>query len=157
MTQVLFVCLGNICRSPMAEAIFAHLVDQAGLSSAFQIDSAGTSNYHPGKRPDHRTLQVLAQHGIQIEHGARQVTPQDFENFDYILAMDQQNWIDLKHVQARAHQPKAILERMNAFDDQASGIDVPDPYYDGLPEFEAVYQMLLPSCQNLLKHILSQK
>lgn len=156
MTRVLFVCLGNICRSPMAEAIFAHLVEQAGLYAEFEIDSAGTSNYHPGKLPDQRTTQILKQHGIQRVHHARQVTPQDFETFDYILAMDQQNWIDLQHVQARARHPKARLERMNAFDHQASGVDVPDPYYDGLPEFEAVYQMLLPACQNLLKVIRAQ-
>ncbi len=90
-TSVLFVCLGNICRSPLAEGIFVHLVDQAGLRDRFEIDSAGTGAWHVGERPDARAEIVASRHGVRLESVARQVTDDDFRRFDYIIAMDKEN------------------------------------------------------------------
>jgi len=162
MIHVLFVCLGNICRSPMAEAIFAHQVQQAGLSQQLQADSAGTANYHTGGRPDHRTLKILARHGIQTAHRARQVSRSDFQTFDYILAMDHHNLENLQRMQASlAQRPegvKARLELMGAYElEQPVLREVPDPYYGELDDFEQVYQMLAPACARLLQEIQAQE
>lgn len=156
MIHVLFVCLGNICRSPMAEAIFGHLVTQAGLQDKIAWDSAGTSNYHPGKLPDHRTRQVLENHGISTRHLARQIRNPDFEQYDYVLAMDQHNLRDLTRV-FQSHPPsRSRLELMGAYCEDGNCEDVPDPYYGELEDFEAVYVMLEPACRRLLGQIRSE-
>lgn len=154
MIQVLFVCLGNICRSPMAEAIFAHLVQQAELNEKIFTDSAGTSNYHPDEPPDRRTLQVLKQNGIFTQHRARQIRHQDFESFDYVVAMDHQN-LENMHRWVRQQPPlKARLCLMGEFElDCSTPRAVPDPYYGDLADFEEVYAMLLPACEKLLQDI----
>lgn len=153
MVKVLFVCLGNICRSPMAEAVFASQVVQAGLQHLIFTDSAGTANYHPGERPDHRTLKVLKLQGIQTPHLARQIQPADFTESDYIIAMDRQNLMDLERVAERHPGPTARLELMGAYCPEVPERGVPDPYYDDLAAFELVYNMLKPACQALLEHI----
>ncbi|MCU0499684.1 MAG: low molecular weight phosphotyrosine protein phosphatase [Anaerolineae bacterium] len=151
MIRVLFVCLGNICRSPMAEAVFAHLVAQAGLSEHFQIDSCGTSDYHQGDQAHSGTLKVLAQHGIDYHGRSRPLTPQDLAQFDYVLAMDQSN---LTHIQrlAGGDQAKIILFLNEAYQlKTVDRLEVPDPYYTG--GFERVYQLVYRGSEALLTRI----
>ncbi len=160
MIKVLFVCLGNICRSPMAQAIFAHEVAQRGLQSQVSCDSAGTADYHPGEPPDDRTLKVLQNHGVATEQQARQVRPEDFKTFDYILAMDQKNLNELLDLRDTVPGATASLCLMDAYhpDRDVNDIpeDVPDPYWSQEDGFEQVYQLLLPACRNLLEVIVEE-
>jgi len=151
--RVLFVCLGNICRSPMAEAVFQHLVDEAGLSDRIEIDSAGTGGWHVGE-PAHRgTRRVLFQHGITYTGAARQIETRDFSRFDYVLAMDDANLSDLRRMMP-AHSP-ATLRRFLDFLPDAPTREVPDPYYDG--NFEGVYDLVRAGAEALLAHIRQDK
>ena len=136
-TRVLFVCLGNICRSPMAEGLMLHLVQQRGLADQFRIESAGTAAYHQGERPDRRSMAVLQKHGISLNSLARQVRADDFEDFDWILAMDASNLRDLEQ-----RCPPHRLDRVHLCLEPVGGDDVPDPYYGGPNGFDANYAML---------------
>jgi protein-tyrosine phosphatase len=153
--RVLFVCLGNICRSPMAEAVFRHLVEQAGLSDQILVDSAGTSDYHIGERAHPGTRAVLRDNGIEYEGRARQITPADFEQFDYILAMDNENLADLRRM--APPETRAVIRRFLDFADGVSIREVPDPYYYGQPEFEYVYRLVRRGAEGLLAHIRAEK
>jgi protein-tyrosine phosphatase len=146
--RVLFVCAGNICRSPLAEGIFRHLADEAGRVGEFEIDSAGTGGWHQGERPDRRSIAVAAGHGIDISaQRARRIEPSDFSQFDLILAMDQDN---LKNLRKTA--PADTLGKLHLFNALALGSNknIPDPYYGDREDFEAVYTMLLAGCSALL-------
>lgn len=156
MIKVLFVCLGNICRSPLAEGIFKDLVKKKGLSDKIFCDSAGTANYHIGKDPDHRSCDVASRYKITLEHKARQFFENDFEDFDYIVAMDRSNFENIKRLKAQGSiEGKVFL--MRKFDPlKDKEEDVPDPYYGGLSGFEEVYKMLLRSCENLLEYLLNE-
>jgi protein-tyrosine phosphatase len=148
--RIVFVCLGNICRSPMAEAVFAHLVAQAGLSDRFQIDSAGTGAWHVGE-PAHRgTRRVLAEHGIESRSTARQVNQADLTEADYLIAMDSDNLYDLKSLGTRVGL-NGRARRLLEFAQGVTVKDVPDPYYQG--NFEEVYRLVEAGCQGLLAHI----
>jgi len=151
--RVLFVCLGNICRSPMAEAVFQHHVDAAGLGDAIQVDSAGTSDWHTGESAHRGTLHVLRQHGIDYAGRARTVSPRDFERFDYILAMDDSNLANLRRLMPEGSRAKVHMFLDYAPD--ASSREVPDPYYDG--RFEEVYQLVEQGARGLLEHIRREK
>jgi protein-tyrosine phosphatase len=148
MVKVIFVCLGNICRSPMAEGIFQHLVNDAGLSVQILVDSAGTGSWHIGERAHRGTRGVLAQNGINYHGRARLVEAEDLAGDNtYIIAMDQSNMRDLK---ARfGERPR--LFRLLDFAGQQAVRDVPDPYYSG--NFDYVYQLVEDGCQGLLKYI----
>lgn len=149
--RILFVCAGNICRSPLAEGIFRHLVNEAGRGPEFQIDSAGTGGWHQGERPDRRSIATAAGHGVDISgQRARRIEPADFDRFDLILAMDQDN---LKNLRRAA--PAEALGRLHLFNTLAldRGTDIPDPYYGGHEDFEAVYTMLLTGCNALLPRL----
>ncbi len=151
--RVLFVCLGNICRSPMAEAVFQHLVDEAGLGDQIEIDSAGTGGWHTGE-PAHRgTRRVLHLHGIEYTGSARQIESRDFSRFDYVLAMDNSNLSDLRRLRP-AHSP-AVLQRFLDFLPDAPTREVPDPYYDG--NFEGVYDLVRAGAEALLLRIRQDK
>lgn len=146
--NVLFVCLGNICRSPMAEAIFRQLVDEAGLTDKFRIDSAGTGSWHVGEKAHPGTRRVLAEHGIVYNGRARQVTAQDLADAKtYIITMDQSNSNDLRRQFGQHPNQYRLLD----FSSQKRETDVPDPYYTN--NFEYVYQLVKDGCQGLLKTI----
>jgi protein-tyrosine phosphatase len=151
-TSVLFVCLGNICRSPLAEGIFEHLVAEAGLEERFEIDSAGTGSWHVGERPDARAAMVASQHGVELESRARQLTDDDLHRFDYVIAMDRENLRNIERM-ADATGSDANVHLLREFDHSGDGDEVPDPYYGGSSGFETVYEMLLRSCQVLLERL----
>lgn len=145
--SILFVCMGNICRSPLAEGIFAHVVGEAGLTNQFTLDSAGTGGWHEGEPPDRRSVATAKSHGIDISaQRARRVRPADFNDFDLILAMDRHNVAALKSTAP----PEANIR---LFGDAAlgTGEDIPDPYYGGPDGFELIYTRLLIGCSRLLE------
>lgn len=149
--RILFVCLGNICRSPMAEGVLRHLAAQEGLK--LEIDSAGTADYHIGEPPDERAQQACSGRGVDITGlRGRQVSPEDFHRFDYILAMDTENLRRL-----RAMQPADAPAKLSLFMDYArgsqKGLAVPDPYYGGAQDFDKVLNMLEDAAQGLIAHI----
>ncbi len=152
MTRILFVCLGNICRSPTAEAVFRGLAEKAGLLDQLVIDSAGTSGYHVGESPDARAAAVARERGYDMSQlVGRQVSPRDFEAYDYILAMDRANLRDL-----RRQCPAAFQDRIRlflSFGEQFSEDEVPDPYYGGPEGFDRVFDMVEDASLGLLNAI----
>jgi len=151
-TSVLFVCLGNICRSPLAEGIFHHLVDEAGLSERFNVDSAGTGSWHVGELPDARASMVASQHGVELTTRARQLTPEDMQRFDVVIAMDHENLRNIERM-ADAAGSEARIKLLRAYDSDGDGEEVPDPYYGGASGFENIYEMVRRSCQVLLEEL----
>ncbi|SFJ41612.1 low molecular weight protein-tyrosine-phosphatase [Thermoflavimicrobium dichotomicum] len=152
MVSVLFVCLGNICRSPMAEAVFRHYVHEAGLSKHIRIDSAGTGNWHVGEPPHHGTRSKLKEKGISYEGiYARQVTIEDFDQFDYIIGMDENN-IQSLHRLAKDNQTN--IYRFVDFIPEFGYTEVPDPWYTG--DFDETYRLVEAGCKNLLDKIIKE-
>ena len=150
--RVLFVCTGNICRSPTAEGVFRHAVASAGLEQKILVDSAGTHDYHVGHPPDCRTQMAAAQRGYDLAAlRARQVTGEDFVEFDYILAMDQDNLSYLKQLAPERHHGKLGL--FMEFGSARQGEEVPDPYYGGAQGFELVLDMAEDAAAGLLQNI----
>jgi protein-tyrosine phosphatase len=158
MVQVLFVCLGNICRSPMAEAVFRNEVQKRGLSGQITVDSAGTAGYHIGKSPDHRTLEVLEENGLNTSHKGRKISVEDFDAFDHIVVMDEENFEHVHNLYHKTkHSPPAAqkLFLMRDYDPQVRGVqEVPDPYYGSKEEFKEVYSILKRSSEVLLDHLI---
>lgn len=146
--RVLFVCLGNICRSPLAEGIFCRLVADRGLEDRFFVDSAGTAGYHAGEAPDHRSVEVAARRGVRLTSTARKATQRDMDAPGVVVAMDESNRRALERLQGRAGQAEIVL--MRDYDPEDAGADVPDPYYGGPKGFDEVYEMLARSCEGLL-------
>ena len=153
--SVLFVCMGNICRSPTAQGVFARLVEDNSLSDIIEIDSAGTHAYHIGERPDERASAAALNRGIDLSsQQARRVSPDDFEQFDYVLAMDTDNYGILA-----ASCPSGLESRLRLFLDFAPDLDireVPDPYYGGGSGFERVLDMIEQASAGLLAEIRQQ-
>lgn len=151
--SILFVCMGNICRSPLAEGIFTHLVDEAGIADCFELDSAGTGGWHEGQHPDRRSIATAKNHGIDISRQrARRITAKDFDDFDLVLAMDRANIDELHRL-----SPGATNIRLFGEFALATGEDIPDPYFGGGSEFELVYARLLTGCRKLLETLGTDK
>lgn len=155
MVKVLFVCIGNICRSPTAEAVFRHYVENAGLSGHFLIDSAGTHDYHIGDPPDQRTQRAAQQRGYDMSGlRGRQVGEGDFRRFDYVLAMDRVNLAILQRITPPDSGTQAQL--FLGFARHHAEREVLDPYYGGADGFERVLDMVEDASEGLLQHIRQQ-
>ncbi|MBN2261471.1 MAG: low molecular weight phosphotyrosine protein phosphatase [Prolixibacteraceae bacterium] len=151
--KVLFVCLGNICRSPSAEAVFKGLVNKAGLSNRFEIDSAGTIAVHSGEMADSRMRKHAQRRGYSLESISRKVKPFiDFDYFDYIIAMDDQNYSDLVGM-ALSDKHIDKISKMTDYSKKFNYSEVPDPYYGGDQGFELVLDLLEDACEGLLTSI----
>ncbi len=150
--RVLFCCMGNICRSPTAEAVFRRYVEQAGLAEHILIDSAGTHDYHIGDAPDARTQRAAMRRGYDMSNlRGRQVEAEDFNRFDYVLAMDEANLSILKHL-----RPRDVQSHLGLFLEYAEHHrerEVPDPYYGGTDGFECVLDMVEDAANGLLQHV----
>jgi protein-tyrosine phosphatase len=154
VTRVLFVCLGNICRSPSAENIMNHLIRQRQLQDHIECDSAGTSSYHIGSPPDSRMTQAAKSYGITLRGKARQFTPADFDQFDWVLAMDRENYRDILSLATAEHHTRKVrlmCDFCRTYPDQ----EVPDPYYGGAEGFTYVINLLMDACEGLLDHIIA--
>jgi protein-tyrosine phosphatase len=156
-TRILFVCLGNICRSPLAEGVFQNLVDARGLTTHYRIDSAGTGGWHVGASPDERSIAVAKKNGVALTSRARQVEPSDFDDFDHIVAMDRQNLLDLRALGLSAAGGAARLYLLREFDPEPGDRQVPDPYYDAVDGFDRVYEMVRRSCEGLLDALEAER
>jgi protein-tyrosine phosphatase len=154
MIKVLFVCLGNICRSPMAEAVFQDMVNRAGLGDQFQIDSAGTGSWHVGERAHNGTLDVLRRNGIHYNGRSRQFTRADLENFDYILTMDRSNQVDIHRLLNLVHPKVTMFLHYAHKAGTVEVTEVPDPYYSG--GFDEVYDLVQRGCAALLDQIRAE-
>jgi protein-tyrosine phosphatase len=149
--RILFVCLGNICRSPLAEGVFRHLAAEAGMDGRIEVDSAGTGAWHVGEPPDRRSLSVARKNGVSLDGRARQVEVEDFAHFDLVVAMDRDNLRQLESLRDRAGGG-APVRLLRKFDPDAGGdLEVPDPYYGGPDGFDRVYGMVDRSCRSLLE------
>ncbi|PIO49159.1 MAG: phosphotyrosine protein phosphatase [[Chlorobium] sp. 445] len=152
--RVLFVCLGNICRSPSAEGVFRKLLHEANLAAAFEIDSAGTASYHIGEPADYRAETAAAERGIDISaHRARQVHRKDFDTYDWIIAMDKSNLENLRRMcpQKLQHKLKLIM----SFASHHTLDEVPDPYYGDERDFKYMLDLLQDACKGLLDWLVS--
>jgi protein-tyrosine phosphatase len=153
MIRVCFVCLGNICRSPTAEGIMLQLVREAGRAHEFEIDSAGTGDYHVGEEPDPRSLATALARGVHLPSRARQFVAADFTRFDYVLAMDVQNQRNLLSLAPDA-DARAKIHLLRAFDPESpAGAGVPDPYYGAGDGFERVFDICTAACRGLLAQL----
>ncbi len=151
--RILFVCLGNICRSPAAEGVMKALVAGQGREEEFVIDSAGTGRYHIGDLPDHRMRIHARRRGLELTHRCRQVTQDDFSDFDLIIGMDASNMANLRAI-APSPEAERKLHAMAEWFNPATTYDhVPDPYYEGSEGFELVLDLLDEACRNLLSDI----
>jgi protein-tyrosine phosphatase len=161
--RVLFVCLGNICRSPTAEGTMRALVQEAGLQTQIELDSAGTGSWHVGSAPDERATAAAARRGITLDGAARRVRDRDFDDFDLILAMDRENLENLNALAGDQDSRRAKLRLLREFDpargaggaegDVAGELDVPDPYYGAGDGFERVLDQVQAACAGLLEQI----
>lgn len=156
MIKVLMVCAGNICRSPMAEAVFQNKVNEAGLGDEIRVDSAGIGSWHAGETAHSGTLRVLKEHGISYNGRARQITRADLSTFDYVLAMDTENMSGIERL-AASGKSSAQIRMFLDFAHNAGTVrtlEVPDPYYNG--KFEVVYELVNKGSDALLQHIRDQ-
>jgi protein-tyrosine phosphatase len=151
--KILFVCMGNICRSPTAEGVMRRLLEDAGLGDRVEVESAGTGGWHVGEPPDERATLAARRRGVRLEGAARQVGPSDFRRFDLLIALDRTN---LRELLAQAPDEEAAekVRLLREFDPAADGdLDVPDPYYGGDRGFETVLDMVEAACRGLIDEL----
>lgn len=156
-TRVLFVCLGNICRSPAAQGVMQRLVNERNLEEFYEIDSAGTYGGHSGQMPDRRMRVHARQRGYELTHRARQVTPDDLEHFDVIVGMDAANVDDLQSMAYSTGQMRKVVNMGNYIRFNRHYDHVPDPYYEGSEGFELVLDLLEDACECLLQELESER
>ena len=149
--RILFICLGNICRSCTAEEVFRTLADKAGMKQNYEIDSAGLIDYHEGELPDKRMRRIAARHGYQLTHRSRPVTSIDFEHFDWIVAMDEKNRTHLQQIAVNQEQRAKIVMMADYLTVHSDYSYIPDPYYGEEPDFELVVELLEDACAEFLK------
>jgi protein-tyrosine phosphatase len=157
--RLLFVCLGNICRSPTAEGVMRELVSREGLEGAIAVESAGTGAWHVGSPPDARAAEAARARGVELSGTARQVRAQDFEDFDYLVALDAENLRALRSL-AQGEDERAKVRLLREFDpasaggaEEAGDLDVPDPYYGGADGFDEVFELVRAACAGLLEQL----
>ena len=153
--RILFVCMGNICRSPLAESIFRHLLAERGVEDLFDVDSAGTSGYHAGDPPDPRSVATAQGRGVTVTGVSRQISEADLEGFDYVIVMDAENRSHVDRLRERAGGD-ARVHRLREWDPHEGQLDVPDPYHGGARGFEEVHDIIERSCAALLDHLLEE-
>jgi len=153
MKKVLFVCLGNICRSPMGEGMFKSIIEFKSLTDRYFVDSAGTCANHIGENADERMIEKARSYNVELTSIARQVLVDYFDNFDIILAMDKSNLRNLETLANQNGKSTENIKLMREFDDNPEDMNVPDPYYGGEEGFENVYQIINRSCQNLVTYL----
>ncbi|XP_037028445.1 low molecular weight phosphotyrosine protein phosphatase 1-like isoform X1 [Bradysia coprophila] len=153
--KVLFVCLGNICRSPIAEAVFVDVVSKQGHTANFEIDSAAIGSWHVGRRPEHRAQSTMKKHGLAYSNTARQIKKEDFNHYDYIFGMDDENIGDLNSRSPTGSTAKILL--LGDFDPEGERI-IRDPYYDdGSAGFEKCYEQCVRCCSAFLTKVLAKE
>jgi len=155
-TRVLFVCMGNICRSPAAEGVFLHLLAEAGLEDYFAVDSAGTGGWHVGHRADRRMIAAAERRGIHLPRRARQIEAADLQRFDHILTMDADNLAAVQRLERQAPGGARISPLIDHCR-QLRSHEVPDPYYGGEDGFERVLDLLEDACAGLLEDLLQER
>ena len=149
----MMVCLGNICRSPLAEGVLKHLVKKRGIHERFVIHSSGTADYHVGDAPDPRSCKVASMNGFELDHEGRHFRAHDFSNYDFILVMDESNYRDVISL-AKTDEERAKVKLITDYaSDQKYGKRVPDPYYGDLDDFIAVYEQLVHCCEGFLGNV----
>lgn len=150
--SVLFVCLGNICRSPLAEGVFRHQIKEMEMGDLFQVDSCGTAAYHIGELPDERSVANARENGVTYTHRARQFKVSDFQNFDVILPMDESNKRDIEALMPLDAEVKVF--KMRHFDPLDKDANVPDPYYGGADGFQEVFEIIDRSNKALINYLI---
>ena len=147
--SILFICMGNICRSPMAEGVFLHRLRERGLLDEHHVDSAGTGGWHAGDPPDHRSSEEAERNGVRLVSRARQVTADDFESFDLLICMDEENERNLIHMGC----PPAKIRQLMAYHDESDHDIVPDPYYGGRDGFRLMFDLIDASVSGLIDRL----
>ena len=153
MQKILFVCLGNICRSPLGEGIMLHFIEEQNLENRFQVDSAGTAGYHINEAPDHRTIANAKKNGVDISKlRARKFRAEDFEVFDKIYVMDESNYVNVVALAQNTEHKNKVDYLLNVLHPQQNK-HVPDPYYGTEKDFEAVFQLVYKACQKIVETV----